>query len=104
MAGYIVRDIETKALIGVFSAANVEGLYWLIDEVQDPSFCECMLMKNGEGLFINMPAYKEDNIEDHENIPSTLYLQTGEIVTVEASERMLNAVVERKWKKIETPN
>lgn len=44
---YMVRRMESEAMLGFFSADRLEELYWLVEEFADPALCEYALMLNG---------------------------------------------------------
>lgn len=53
MSAYIVRDIESKALIGLFAAPTLTDLFWAVDQAGDPYSTEYTPLKYG-GIFVDL--------------------------------------------------
>lgn len=73
MSGYVVRLIEGKEIVGVYTSKSVGFLASMVDEVCDPSECEYLPFGNG-GLIWPLPGaaslarfdkYDEDADFDH---------------------------------------
>jgi hypothetical protein len=55
MPTYLVRIIETRDLVGVFSADNIHQLIIIVDECTEPDECEYTRMGPG-GIMWTSPA------------------------------------------------
>lgn len=51
---YVVRDISTKDIVGIFVAGGVHELFWLVDMETDPCQCEAKILpiNRGGGIFL----------------------------------------------------
>lgn len=73
MPAYLVRTIKEHDLVGVFYAANIYDLAYMLDEVLDPDECEYTSIGPG-GVIWGEPAItipvpsKDDDDEDDGNL------------------------------------
>lgn len=50
---YLVREIETYRIVGIFCAVDSRQLFELIDEQQNPEGCEYLELQAGHGVFFD---------------------------------------------------
>ncbi|MFK4530414.1 hypothetical protein ABIF90_008395 [Bradyrhizobium japonicum] len=73
MPAYLVRTIKKHDLVGVFYAANINDLAYMIDEVLDPDACEYTLIGPGgviwgePAIAIPVPRKSNDDEEDEDS-------------------------------------
>ncbi len=48
---FLVRNVDTRQMVGLFCARHSNELFYLIDEQTDPFDCEYLELNAGEGLF-----------------------------------------------------
>ena len=64
---FIVRDSETKELVGVFWADNRQALFDTVDEFVDPQFCEFRNIGKSGG--IKFEQMEEETAKEERGIP-----------------------------------
>ncbi|WP_038950364.1 hypothetical protein [Bradyrhizobium genomosp. III] len=75
MPAYLVRTIEERDLVGVFYAADVHELAYMLDEVLEPNYCEYTTIGPGgviweePAIAIPVPKPKGDDDDNSEGIP-----------------------------------
>ena len=50
---FLVRDADTRRMIGLFCARRSNDLFCLLDERIDPFGCEYLELRPGEGVFVD---------------------------------------------------
>lgn len=60
MSAFLVRTSDTLRFIGIFVAEDSGALYALVDEQVDPCNCEYLLLRHGEGVFLD-GQFADDN-------------------------------------------
>jgi hypothetical protein len=75
MTTYLVRTIESKRMIGIFSAGDSAQLFFAVDEALDPFRCEYLRLTAGEGVFMD-GQFKEHFAEP---TPDTVEVEVDDI-------------------------
>jgi hypothetical protein len=102
MTAYIVRDRESKAIVGMFAAPSLRDLFWVMDEAGNPYAFEYQKVVVG-GLFVDLCGREastwlpvlDDELKAEGGADEFYYPNTAELM--ELSERLKFLDDDKGW-------
>lgn len=97
---YLVRNFETKGVLGVFWAASALDLWWTIDENADPGEYEYTVVRKPGGIVFpedEPDAAQWNEYREGANPPEFSW---GEATTTENLDEVLHFQSDQRWRKI----